>query len=336
MFDLPPNTMFSYLSNPMFDKTDISSLPVKVLADEAEHYIKSSGKHAYPETDALKFYYLNHAFHVLKSKVHPLEPLPEELANIAEQHIRMTNDIAKRLFFYSIVIAVEEARFIPSQDQAFFDFLTNSYGSEFCDYVQKRFPGKLTDFGKLDMTCGEYAAAMVSVFAFGKWQPGYGGKGWTPIASLISDCINGNISFEAMADQAFSLCHNNGSMFNKGHLYHCYSHFIYEILDIQDSGQIPQWINENSGSKFIDKDLASVHKAMVQNFPDEVTGPVNKSLIKNSEKKREQKAQALAKKNAATWNNWNGHGGGNNAAPKANPDQKLNNILLGGLGGMKP
>ena len=334
MHDLPANTMFSYLANPMFDAVDVSGLPVSVLAQETEKF-QAGHARANPETDALKFYYLNHAFHVLKSKTNPFDPLNEDLLKLAESHIQITNQVAKRLFFYSIIIAVEEARFIHGQDQKFYDYLQGAYGDEFCDYVRGGFGKKFTDFGKLDMTCGQYASAMVGVFAFGKWQPGYGGKGWTPIASIVSSYLHGSMSLEALGDQSFSLCHNNGSMFNKGHLYNYYTHFIYEILDIQDSGQIPQWVNENLNSKFVDKELAEIHRLMVKNFPDEVTGKLNKSLIKNSEAKREQKAKALAAKNAATWNTWSG-GGNNNQPAKAAPDQKLNKILLGGIPGMKP
>jgi hypothetical protein len=303
MYDLPQNTMMTYGANPMFDALNFSELPVSKLAEEIEAFKKKSKGHMVaPESDALTFYFMNHAFHVMKSRFNPLERLDPDLAQVAEQHIKSTNEVAKRLLFYSMVIAVEEARFIPQQDARFFNFLENSYGYQFKQYVKDGFKGSLTDFGKLDMTCGQFTTGMMSVFAFGRWQPGFGGRGWTPIAALVADCVSGNISFEGMADQAFSLCHNNGSMFNKGHLYSCYSQFIYNILDIQDSGQVPQWIASNRGSKFITPDLARAFEIMAKRFPDEMTGSVDMKLIKNSEAKREQKAAALAKKNAAMWN----------------------------------
>lgn len=303
MYDLPQNTMMTYAANPMFQALDFKHLPVSKLAEEIKAFeVANKGKRPAPESDALMFYFMNHAFHVMKSRFNPMERLDPEMAFVAEQHIKCTNQIAKRLFFYSTIIAVEEAKFMPGQDAGFFNFLDNSYGREFRAYAKSNFKGELTDFGDLDMTCGDYAAGMMSVFAFGKWQGGFGGRGWTPIAALVLDCISGNLSFESMADQAFSLCHNNGSMFNKGHFYSCYTHFIYEILDIQDSGQIPQWIASNRGSKFISPELAKVFDIMAKRFPEEMTGKVDMSLIKNSQKKREQKAAALAKKNQAMWN----------------------------------
>ena len=312
----------------MFDKMHFGVLPVSALAAEIEAFQKSHTERVAPESDALTFYFMNHAFHVMKSRFNPMERLDEDMAFVAEMHIRSTNEVAKRLFFYSIIIAIEEARYIPAQDAAFFDFMERSYGSEFKSYVKNHFPGKLTDFGKLDMNCGAFATAMMSVFAFGKWQPGFGGRGWTPIAALVSSCVNGALSFEGMADQAFSLSHNNGSMFNKGHLYQQYSHFIYNILDIQDSGQIPQWIDSNPGNKFITADLKRAHKIMAERFPDEMTGKVDMALVNNSEKKRQQKADALAKKNAAMWNQTQAQPS-EDSKPKYDP---RNNVLMGGLG----
>ena len=326
--------MLGYASNPMFDKNDFGGLDCSVLAHEIEQFRKTHKNHVHPESDALSFYFLNHAFHVLKTKFNAFEPLPKDLAEVAEQHALMTNEIAKRLFCYSVIIAVEEARFIPHQGSDFFDLLENNYGTKFSEWVQGGFKGSnLTGFKDLGISMGEYAQGMVSVFAFGKWQPGFGGKGWVPIAALAADCINGRISFESFADQAFSLCHNNGSMFNKGHMYHCYSQFIYNILDIQDSGQIPQWIGErvlgkskDHEAKYITPELAKMYKVLAQKFPEEMTGKVNYSLIKDSQAKRDKKQQAMAAKQQAMWNNYHGHNG-QQKAPVQKPVHKIDQIL---------
>lgn len=305
MLDLPDKTMLTYLLNPMFDKIDVSDIHVSRLLTELEGFRNKYNKKVAPETEALKFYFLNHIFHIMKTKFNESEILDDEMIKIAEKHIVLTNEIAKRLFFYNILIAIEEANFMYKQESSFYDFLERSYGKEFSDWVNNGFGKTLTSFGKLNMTCGEFSAAMVSVFAFAKWQHGFGGKGWVPIATSVADCIHGIVSFEQMADQAFSLCHNNGSMFNKGHLYDHYSSFIYKILDIQDSGQIPQWIGENLNNKYIDKEIRGIYEIVAKRFPAEITGSLDQSLIKNSEKKREQKTAALAKKNASTWNSGN-------------------------------
>lgn len=332
MYDLPQNTMLTFAANPMFDPVDMSTLPVSHLAQEIEKFKASQkGNMASPEGDALTFYFMNHAFHVLKSRFNDMQTLPPEMAEVADMHIRNTNLVAKRLFCYSIMIALEEARFIPGQDQEFYSYLDQSFGKEFSDYAEGNFrkPASLTGFGELSMTCGEYARAMMCVFSFGRWQSGFGGKGWVPIAALASQCVHGSISFEGFADQAFSLCHNNGSMFNKGHLYKHYSHFIYDILDIQDSGQIPQWIASNPKSEYVSPELRRAHDLMSKFFPDEMTGKVDNALIRGSKEKREQKAKVTAQHNAATWNQ-------QPPRPKASPMAKQNNVLMSGLDAFKP
>jgi hypothetical protein len=325
MYDLPPSTMFTYAANPMFEPVDISGVPIGAVAQKIDQF-KARSKMVHPESDALSFYFLNHAFHVMRTKINAMETLDAEMVEVAETHIRLSNEIAQRLFFYNLVIAVEEAGFIPQQDAGFYALIEDRYGEDFLDFMQKGFSrgSGMTSFGKLKMTCGEFSTAMVATFGFGKWQHGFGGKGWVPIAALASDCIHGRVSFEQMADQSFSLCHNNGSMFNKGKFYHCYTHFIYDILDIQDSGQIPQWIGAHLDSQYVSADLKKLYQTLARRFPEEMTGPVDKSLIKNSAAKREKKAAAVAAHNHATWNSGvNGPG----APAKPAPQQKMNNII---------
>lgn len=326
MYDLPVNTIYMYEKNPLFSKIDSSSLSMNDFIREYDFFSKKKPM-VKPESDALSFYFLNHAFHILKSKYHPLEALPQDLAYVAEQHITITNTISKRLLFYSYIIALEEASFLHEQSSDFWLFLKTRYGKNFEEFAQNRFPQESSRVAKLDMTCGEYASAIMSVFAFGKWSSGFGGKGWVPIASLFSNFIHGSISLEQFSDQAFSLSHNNGSMFNKGHFYQMYSPFIYTILDIQDSGQIPQWIYTNQKNKFVSSELLKVYTIMEKYFPEEIQGKFNQSLVTNSQNKREKKSQLLKQHQIATWNN----SSNSSSMQKPTAETKLNNILLGGF-----
>jgi len=58
------------------------------------------------------------------------------------------------------------------------------------------------------------------------------------------------ITQEMMIDTAYTLAHNNGPMFNKGMLYDHYGNDFKKILDVQRSGQIPEFILEG-GAKFL-------------------------------------------------------------------------------------
>lgn len=321
MYDLPDHTLAPYLLNPLFTKTDLSELPIADLASELVAFQHSHATQVSPEADALQFYFFNHAFHLIQAKYAPLARLPDDLAQVVENHFQATNTIAKRLLFYNLLIAVEEARFIPAQDETFHSHMNNSFGPELMDFITKR-SGNLAGFGKLPLTCGDYTRGIMSVFAFGKWQPGYGGHGWVPIATVVHDFISGNLSLEQLADQSFSLCHNNGSMFNKGHFYVGYSEFIYQVLDIQDSGQIPQWLGKNLSSSFVTPTLRESYQIMAKHFPEAMTGKLDQSLLRDSAAKRTKKAAILAKKNSSTWNS------GATAIPKAKPVQKIDNMLV--------
>ena len=262
--------------------------------------LAKKGKRTIPESDILSYYFLSQLSHLLRTKCHPLEEMPKDIKEMQDACLQETAAISKRLFFYTVIICVEEAKFLPPQDESFFEHLEQRFGKNFMEYAQKNFPGKLTGFDKLDMDSGDFTRGLVSVFTFGKWSPGFGGRGWAPIASLAADYISGRISLDNFTDQAFSLCHNNGSMFNKGHYYDHYSREIYHLLDIQDSGQLPQWMNENPDSNFISPALKNVYTKAKKLFPEELGGKVNLKLVKNSEAKRAAKAQAQA----ANWSAW--------------------------------
>ena len=331
--DLPKDSLADILAHPFRERRDLSALPLQALATQAKAYVsKHSNPRPAPETDALAFYGLSHVLHLLSAHRPALAPLPPDEAKLARTCMRRLGDVGLRLFFYSAVIAVEEARFMPSQDEGFFSLLEQSFGPDFEKWSRGNYrTGQLADFGDLGkkgLTVGDYARGMVSTFAFARWQPGFGGRGWVPIASLLSDCVHGKISLEGFADQAFSLCHNNGSMFNKGHLYGMYSPFIYEILDLQDAGQIPAWIATNETNRLLDPELKAVFQQARALFPAELAGPVDTSKVKDSSKRREKKqAHQKAWMSAA-----------HTPPPPKIPGEKglkeqqnLNNLLMGGL-----
>ena len=54
--------------------------------------------------------------------------------------------------------------------------------------------------------------------------------------------VNGTFSAEMMLDTVWTLCHNNGPIFNKGLMYSMYSDQLVRILDVQRSGQVPELI----------------------------------------------------------------------------------------------
>ncbi len=331
MYDLPSKTLYTYLNNPVLDKFSFAHVSCSELAKEIDAYEKKGKSMPTPEEQALMFYMMNHGFHLIQAKYTAFETLPDDVAALVEEHMKITNDIAKRLFFYIILISIEEAHFMHEQAPHFHVYMEQTYGADFAEYVKSNCGSRsdLKSFRKLSLAAGPFLRGVRSVFDFGKWQGGFGGKPWGNIVGLASSVAFGRESFEMMTDYAFSLCHNNGSMFNKGKLYSHYTQFIYEILDIQASGQIPNWINENKTNKFVSKKLLDMHTKFAKLFPEEFTAKLDKAKVVNSGKVRKEKEkQHMANLNA---NNpaWGG-GYGNNAqkAPPEPPKAKIDAILI--------
>lgn len=326
MYDIPSQTMYSYLNNPMLEKFSFQHLSVSNLAQEIENYQNKNNTIA-PESEALKFYLMSHGFHLIRAKYSPLEHLPDKVANLVETHISTTDNVAKRLFYYIILISIEEARFVRDKKD-FGDYLSTSFGQEFGDYAEGKFEGSLTDFKKLNINIGKFLSGITTVFHSGSWSPGFGGKPWAGIINLAKDTAMGKQSFEVMADLAFSLCHNNGSMFNKGKLYHMYTEFIYEILDIQASGQIPQWIGDNLNNRFVTPEIKNIFNDLKSEFPEEFSLKLDKKIITDSSKKRKEKENQKAIQLQALWAS-QGNYNANNESHEIEPKKaKIDTMLI--------
>lgn len=332
MYDLPAKTLNFYLENPLFKKNTFDLAPTNQLAKEINSFIKNNKGMVNPEEDALTFYLLNHGFHLIKNKYGPLEKLPPEVEKVVEMHFHKTQKVAMRLFSYIILVSLEEAVFEQGKP-SLKTYLDGAYGGEFVTFFEKiksrgnSFSNADT-FQNMSTSIGSFLNGVTSIFQFGGWSGGFGGVPWAQIIGLARNVATGRESFETMADYAFTLCHNNGSMFNKGKLYNMYSPFIYEILDIQASGQIPQWINENQNNKFVSKDVLDSFNNLKKIFPEEMTKALDKKLIKDSgDKRKAQEAQKLKQLKAAYGGNYAGY---NDDDPKAKapPTQKVDQVLI--------
>lgn len=303
MYDLSEDSLACYLSSPVWNRYTLRDVPASVLSKEITSFRKKYPAAVLPETDALKFYLAQHAVWMLKKKYSDIQPLSEAAQKLAKNCAEVMSVVPMRVLSYLTLICVEEARYIPWASQAvnFDNVLGGNYGVVFLEYAHNGFSKKssrhddvgLLDFGKEDMTLGQFLRGITGVFNFGKWGGfgGFGGKAWGEIARTTHDALVGRASLIEMADHAFSLCHNNGSMFNKQKCYSMYTQQIYTILDVQASGQVPQWLAAGKGSEFVDKELANMLSFFKAEFPAEFAKKLNTSLISDSAKNRENKEQ---------------------------------------------
>jgi pyruvate, orthophosphate dikinase len=71
-----------------------------------------------------------------------------------------------------------------------------------------------------NLTLGEAFYALSRIFNMGGFEGGFGGEPWYDIAHHGENFANGQISAEVFVDQAFSLEHNSGQIFNKEIIFH--------------------------------------------------------------------------------------------------------------------
>ena len=66
-----------------------------------------------------------------------------------------------------------------------------------------------------DVTIEDMMKCVVNIFKYGSFDSGYGGEPWANITKHGLNFVQGKVNAEVFLDQAFSLEHNNGNMFNK-------------------------------------------------------------------------------------------------------------------------
>ncbi len=244
----PTDTLAYHQSRALTTPRNMSAVPISSVSAAINAYQNTSaGMHqAYPEAEALWFYGLNHGMSFIQSQYAPLEPLdPMDATFVNEYHLKMGQS-AVRAFYYLLLICVREARHNKSlaKDKANiateFGYALGEFhasgGGE--DGVHK----KLLSQPPLG-TIGNLTRSLCWVFYNSQWTHGYGGKAWGAVADCLNRFVHGNTTAEMMLDTVWTLAHNNGPIFNKGHFYHVYNgEIIIKLLDVQRSGQIPEMI----------------------------------------------------------------------------------------------
>lgn len=238
-----------------------------------------------PEKDAIIFYMMNHAVSLIRQKVHVYEPLGKYLPIMELYHAELAVR-STRMFAYMLLICTRESRH-DKQDKSSsgYTLLKNLYGSEVTSFHSSL--AGLSSMGAAERlqsnppktTLGKYTNFLVDVFNKGKYNGGYGGVAWGKVAEVLRDFVHGKITAEMMMDTAFTLCHNNGPIFNKGMLFDSYSHEIYKILDVQRSGQVPQLVADKQTPLANDSKILSLWTKCFDTLGAEFSGYVDWFLV---------------------------------------------------------
>jgi hypothetical protein len=114
------------------------------------------------------------------------------------------------------------------------------------------------------------------MFYNGVFSPGFGGRAWGAIADCLVSFVDGTYSPEVMLDVVWTLCHNNGAIFNKGMFYESYTNTLYRILDIQRSGQIIEaCLSDKDCQAYAGLNLGSMICDFMDRYPGEFGTYVN-------------------------------------------------------------
>ena len=246
----PQDTLAFHLSRPLSTPRDMRHVPVAKTAAAMRQFMQAdTAAQTVPETEALWFYAMNHGMAEVRKGRASHEPL-DALLPFVQDYYQVLSPKAVRAFYYLLLICTREARHLHS-DEALQQSVTKQFGGVAWDWttgaigeqeVQKKLfasPPK--------MALGPYVATLQHVFEYGGWSSGYGGKAWAAVADCLCRFVHGETSAEMMLDTVWTLAHNNGPIFNKGHMYGMYSPALLKILDVQASGQMHEFILHDKG-----------------------------------------------------------------------------------------
>lgn len=266
-------TLRYQLQRPMCIARDVSSMPVKGCADVIREHVKKRYEQnlASPETEALRFYLLNHGLAEIRKRYDLDDELPPSVLELVELYHSELNDLAVRTFAYLVLICTREARH-GNKPHSLYTELTKRFGKNASDFHrQVAGTGSSSSANAFmnnppeDTTLGQFVSQLAYVFYDSPNQPGggYGGKKWGAIADVLVAYVYGKGTAGAMLDTAWTLAHNGGPIFNKGM---CFSHYnsgrLYAVLDVQASGQVPQLIEDHEAaglSSVVSQSLRKLH-----------------------------------------------------------------------------
>lgn len=278
----PSNTLAYHGSRLLCTHRDMRNVPCATVAKAMGAYMTADKfKNTCPDSEALWFYGLNHTVALISERRAPLEPLTiAENELVLAYHARL-GPKAVRAFYYLLWICTREARHLPHLDsfapkleqhgKGLQSFFTSINGGE--SGIAKKFLENPPP-----CTIGGYTKALCDIFYKASWggMGGYGGPKWGAIAEVLDHFVNGVYTAEMMLDTNWTLCHNGGPIFNKGHFYKHHSSDLVRLLDVQRSGQIPEAVmSDLTLQQYAEGDLMLIMSQVYKMFPGKLGGCVD-------------------------------------------------------------
>lgn len=248
-----PDTLSYFNAAPHLKLINVGHMPIPQMAVNCQKYLDGCDTPA-PEGEAVRFYTLNHLAMIVRNKFTPHEVLPDWALQVMRKYDACLQAQGRRMFTYLALITARESRHACNLAKVG-PALVAKYGHALVKQMVATKNCSPMECAKYfmdkppDITLSSYYNGLVEVFVTGGFSSSYGGQPWSDIAKVLASFIDGKTSMEMMLDTAFTLAHNGGPIFNKGMCYGSYTAEIYKILDVQRSGQMPEYVRTQTPCK---------------------------------------------------------------------------------------
>jgi hypothetical protein len=243
MFSAPKTSLAYHLkAHGLAQRIDASQVTLSQLVQPMKKF-KTQEPLVYPDHEVVEYYFGNHVIAELRSRQGLFAPLAGKNLEFVSNHYAAMNKSLQRLFYYAFLICAREARHLKNKS-----FFIKKIPAPYYHFISA-IPDSpndaihyLTTYKDPTLELGMLVRCLEFVFYYGSWETGYGGSAWGLVASTLRRYIYGEYSGEMFMDTAYTLCHNNGPIFNKDMLYYKYTSIFRAALNAQREGLIPYFL----------------------------------------------------------------------------------------------
>jgi hypothetical protein len=336
MYANPARTLDEHRQRPLFKTRDISTAKVSDIAAQSYAFCQKSKKVSIGET-AVLFYFFNHAASLASQQAarsNKLEPLQ---AALFDAYCQEGNAIGVRMF-HDIFFMLNAMASFTHPEPGQIDMIEHDYGAD-CGELLREICGlhgnntwwtpafdksglalKALKETKTDVDLGRWVDTLTLLLDWRQRELAYGPL-WADVSRMFGKFVNGGKSLEALIDTSFTFCHCNGSFFEKGHLFEPVGNALFDVLDVQRSGQIPQMVFER---KCISSPrIVELGREFAELDPSVFAARVNWGNVK----KVSRDSLVFTQKYANAWNQrWGGGAAANNQPARRPPPKVFNPI----------
>lgn len=303
MYATNDNTIKANRERALLSCRDISQTRMSDSYDAFFNYHKGNGQGSrnIGET-AVNFYLLNHAISLVNQSFPPEQELPPEYQAIYSFYHKEGGAIGVRMF-HDILYMLTTMTSYTHPEPHHFEWIEEDFGSATREFIESivNTQGKTNTWwtgayssnepmlkkAKMEsgsITLAQGIGALTYILDVRQRELSYAGL-WRDVGKMMLQFIHGVKSLESTIDNSFTFCHCNGSFFEKGYLFQAVGNTLFEVLDVQRAGLIPQFVNEGKHSLVKNSLAKQIHTLAAPVFPEIFTGAMKWKDVKEVSRK---------------------------------------------------